>query len=256
MDKIKSSPRITQPTYDHTSLAPAYAWIGPHAALVAQTHTFLQSILCPHNGCGTCITCTQITTHQHHAITWLYPEKKYTLEQLDIIFSTIAFALDDDSHHFFIIQKADALTPTCANRLLKPIEEPPTGYHFILLAESKNALLPTIRSRCIIRTTQASYEASPFTELYDCFIAKKFISPAGFDQLLRNMPGEWESAALVESLLQYWLLQYKKALTKENAELEDQAETMIGHLKQAMQQLPMPGSGKLFWRNLFLQIYG
>ena len=33
-----------------------------------------------------------------------------------------------------------------------------------------------------------------------------------------------------------------------------QATRMIGHLKKALRQPPMPGSSKLFWKNFFLQI--
>ena len=47
---------------------------------------------------------------------------------------------------------ADFLTEACSNSLLKSVEEPPTGYHFIFLAERLSQILPTIQSRCMIKS--------------------------------------------------------------------------------------------------------
>lgn len=47
-----------------------------------------------------------------------------------------------------IIDPADVMTPNAQNSLLKTLEEPNKGLHFILLSSSEGALLPTIYSRC------------------------------------------------------------------------------------------------------------
>ena len=47
-----------------------------------------------------------------------------------------------------VIFPAEALNSVAANRLLKTLEEPTEGLLFILVAESVQRLLPTIRSRC------------------------------------------------------------------------------------------------------------
>jgi len=53
---------------------------------------------------------------------------------------------------FLIFPEADVsfpeLHPEAANALLKTLEEPRRGIHFVLLAERPDRLLPTIRSRC------------------------------------------------------------------------------------------------------------
>jgi DNA polymerase-3 subunit delta' len=46
-----------------------------------------------------------------------------------------------------IIWKAEEMNPTCANKLLKILEEPPKDTLFILLCEAQDAMLPTILSR-------------------------------------------------------------------------------------------------------------
>ncbi len=49
---------------------------------------------------------------------------------------------------FFLIDGADRMTNEAANALLKTLEEPPALSHFILLTESYQRVIPTIRSRC------------------------------------------------------------------------------------------------------------
>jgi DNA polymerase III subunit delta' len=47
-----------------------------------------------------------------------------------------------------IMDKADALTINAANALLKSLEEPKNGRYIILVSESLDNILPTIKSRC------------------------------------------------------------------------------------------------------------
>jgi DNA polymerase III subunit delta' len=47
-----------------------------------------------------------------------------------------------------IIDAADDMEISAANALLKSLEEPPVGTHFMLISHSSDRLLPTIRSRC------------------------------------------------------------------------------------------------------------
>ena len=48
-----------------------------------------------------------------------------------------------------IIDDADALMPAAQNALLKTLEEPPSSSIFILVTSRPDALLPTVRSRCV-----------------------------------------------------------------------------------------------------------
>ena len=62
------------------------------------------------------------------------------------------FAPFETSSAFFIFPQADvsfpSFQPEAANALLKTLEEPRPGVHFILTSERAESLLPTIRSRC------------------------------------------------------------------------------------------------------------
>lgn len=58
---------------------------------------------------------------------------------------------------FTVIDRADTITPKGQNRLLKTLEEPPEGIVLILLTGKPEAILDTIRSRCmLIRTDSAA----------------------------------------------------------------------------------------------------
>ena len=69
-----------------------------------------------------------------------------------------------------IIHEGNKLTIQAQNALLKTIEEPPTGVHIIILCESLELILDTIKSRCEI------YKLTPLTkeELYEYIRIKEF----------------------------------------------------------------------------------
>jgi DNA polymerase-3 subunit delta' len=48
----------------------------------------------------------------------------------------------------FVLERADTLIETAANKLLKTLEEPPSFVHLILLTDRLGEVLPTIASRC------------------------------------------------------------------------------------------------------------
>lgn len=234
-------------------IAPAQLWIGFHDALEQEVIDYAQKLLCKSQGCGYCTICNQIVSKQHHSLLWISPEKQYTLDEIAPIASTIAFTLDTDQHYFFILQKADFLTATCANSLLKSIEEPPVGYHFILLAQRLESILPTIKSRCVITTfhTQPPITSS---DLYDYFISTAPATPSSFLTILdQSKISERDSIELLDALLIFWIDSLKTASIDNNVKKQQEAEKLITILKQAISHPPMPGSSKMLWKNLFLQ---
>jgi DNA polymerase-3 subunit delta' len=51
-------------------------------------------------------------------------------------------------HRWVLVEDAHRLNAASANMLLKTLEEPPSGTHFLLVTHRPEAVLPTIRSRC------------------------------------------------------------------------------------------------------------
>lgn len=235
-------------------LVPAQLWFGPHDHLLDQVMEYLCQTLCPKKGCKVCINCRKIKEQQHHAVLWIHPEKQYTLDDISDIFSTIAFALSPDEHFFFILQKADFLTAACANALLKSMEEPPAGYHFILLAERQEQILPTIRSRCIIKSFYVQ-DTTNISPLFHFFATFERQNPIEFASALEQSKiNERETIELLDALMAHWIKQFKIVLSENNEELLKKTEYMISMFKKAYEMPPMPGSSKIFWKNLFLMV--
>lgn len=241
-------------TYTPQTLPPAQLWIGKHENALQEVEHFLQTMLCKNSGCNTCITCMQIREKQHHALMWLHPEKNYTIDQLEDLFTTLTFQLQPDELFFFIIQKADFLTPACANKLLKSIEEPPRGYHFILLAERTEQILPTIRSRCVEYVLHSSIPLHTSHPMYECF-TQRLVPADEFSKIVDAAAlNERESVELLDVILLYWLSQYKENNIAQHNNLAT-ITSIITVLEHAHLRSPMPGSSVIFWRNLYLQLY-
>lgn len=118
--------------------------------------------------CGTCSACTRAVPREetrrplHPDVVvierGLYAPQslgRRTPETQDISIDQIrtlvlarsAFAPHEDRAKVFIVRRAEELSISAANALLKTLEEPGARTHFILLSSQPEALLPTILSR-------------------------------------------------------------------------------------------------------------
>ncbi len=251
-----------QATNRHHSQSPphipaAQLWVGSPSTVADQVLDYLQRILCPHHGCHVCHTCHALRNQQYYATTWLMPEKQYTLESLEHIGKIMAFAVDKGTCHFFIIQKADALTPTCANSLLKSMEEPSPGYHFILLTERPQDLLPTIRSRCVENRLENNHDSDHHHPLFTFFSTMQPTSPLAFlKELEQSKIHERESLELLDRIFKHWVAVQHQAHHSKNASDIKYAQQAIALVKKAILMPPMPGSSALLWKDLFLSFNG
>jgi hypothetical protein len=238
---------------DHRPSPPgAQLLVGSTDATADHAIRSMQAILCRNGGCHACSSCTAIGNQKYYALLWIAPEERYTLDDIQPIHDTIAFALDDEHHFFFVLSHADRLSLSCANTLLKIVEEPPRGYHFIFLTEQREAILPTIRSRCVVHTINTGTLSAQTSPLFSFFITTAIDNPSLFLSTLEDAKlAEHDALALLNNLLQHWNERYKKA--KSDAETAE-ATFVLSRLHAALEQPPMPGSTKLFLKNLYLQI--
>lgn len=184
---------------------------------------------------------------------WLYPEKQYLREQFNQLFAKLSFALDQGDQFFFVIQKADFLTPACANSLLKSLEEPPPGYYFFLTAARLHNILPTIRSRCVVQSLKQTKQTATNQALFDFFTSTVFHDPTIFLKELENSKiNERESIELLDALLAHWMQAFKKTIGHNKK--HETTLAIIAVLRQSYEQPPMPGSSKIFWKDLYLQM--
>lgn len=237
----------------HTMLPPAQLWVGKAHHLEHEAKKYLQQYVCSNKGCSHCISCKNIQEGRHASLLWIAPEKNYTLEQLEPLKHAVSFALDVHQHYFIVLEAADTLSPACANSLLKVLEEPPQGYHFILLAQARDAVLPTIQSRCFIVHKQVQTNEYASHDIVYALTSHPPRSAFEFLQILeKSPPDEYLTQHMLEEILSYWLENYR--IQNDKGDYTDKKSgIMIENVHTALSQLPMPGSSKLFWKNLFLQ---
>jgi len=225
---------------------------GPTDILIDYMQNNLQKLFCKNNVCQTCVQCSQISQKNHSCILWLKPEKNYKLDQIEIVFEKIAFSLNNDEKFFIIFENAELLNQACSNKLLKSIEEPKKGYYFIFLTQRKEHLLPTIVSRCIVTNFYKNNNFESNSELFNFFISQS--NPVLFLKTLEEINiNEQESIELLDSLIKHWSNKLKSDLQNYN-----KLSSILNIFIQALNKLPMPGSSKIFWKNLYLkfqQIY-
>lgn len=234
-------------------ISPAQLWVGSPFQLHQQVVQYLQTLWCKNTACGSCSTCRHIAQQQHHSICWMAPEKaQYTKADCEIIAHKSSFMLEPGEQFFFIIPSAELLTPACANSLLKVIEEPPQGYHFIFLAERPRMLLPTIISRCVVTMIDSEERELLAPQFLQLFKEPHHSKLALFTK-------SYEAAAITEQmtslLLDELLLFWRDACGEMHDSVQrDCAHRRASYIIDAYQRLPMPGSAKLFWRNLFIKM--
>lgn len=224
---------------------PTHLLVGPSPTTTPHVIHTVHQALCIQDICDPCLVQTQIKQKQHPHVIWLVPQDTYTKDQIEIIFDNVRFARDPDDLFFFIIEKADLLNPASANKLLKLLEEPPAGYHFILLAETIDRILSTIRSRCLI-TYIGQQEPSVAHELVNLFVQKTdpltWLTTLEASQLTPQ-----ECLLIINQALKQCIQEFE---TTGNANLEKRIAT----LTKALEYPPMPGSAKIYLKNIFLQL--
>lgn len=251
----------------NTPLHPTYLFVGPQQQLEEHALQFLRQHLCPTPDMQhkqsllaqqNCITCTQLYKRQHHSIVWIEPEKDYTVNDIEIIFEKTTFALDPGQRLFFILNNTHTFNQATANRLLKVLEEPPTGYHFLLLTHNENAMLPTIVSRSLVQHLHVQHTQHTHP-LIDFFIhEKKLTDPFGFEATLRKeKPTDSESISLAETIFHHYTSRihqhYQGAASSASHANELRLhQQRAAFLEECMKKPPQSGSSGLFWKNTYL----
>lgn len=109
------------------------------------------------NVCGVCGSCRAIAEYRHPAV--LVIDLEHTLvskkekrseipiEDIRELRRRLGFAGDPGQWRVVIINQAEHMSSEAANAFLKLLEEPGERILFFLIAENREALLPTVRSR-------------------------------------------------------------------------------------------------------------
>lgn len=136
----------------------AYLFCGPAGSnKTVAAYAFAQGIMCPKGPkgprggmCGACDACSRILRRKHPDVRFFAPEGAagYLVEQVRSIVADTSLAPIQAQRKVYILDRVDLLGTQAANAFLKTLEEPPADVVLILLARTRESVLPTIVSRC------------------------------------------------------------------------------------------------------------
>ncbi len=124
---------------------------------------------------------------EHPDVLWLAPESEGKQIPVDAVraFRQEAYVLPNQSpKKVLIIDRCEQLNENGQNAILKILEEPPAHVVFLLLASSREDMLPTIRSRCVIWDMQPVGETEGVA-----FLKERFPDAERVETLLRAAGG-------------------------------------------------------------------
>ncbi len=107
----------------------------------------------PGVGCRACASCRRIDADLHAGVEWIRPEApggKIKVEVARELATRLLSAPFEGDAHVVVFDPAEALTEQAWNALLKTIEEPRPGVHFVSIAQGLDGILPTILSRSAV----------------------------------------------------------------------------------------------------------
>ena len=141
-------------------IAHAYLFVGPSGVgRLAAARAFAQALQCSLGGedaCGVCGPCLKVAGGTHPDLRIITPgridaggeHRAVVIEQVRDLKHDAQYAPYEGKWKILILEDAEQMRAEAANSLLKVLEEPPPGIVIIMLAESTEALLPTLVSRC------------------------------------------------------------------------------------------------------------
>lgn len=114
---------------------------------------FAAALLCrtpdPGGACGACPDCRLSAAGSHPNLLHVLPENRNILiDDIRLLQEELSLKAFSDRPRVALVVPADRMTVQAANALLKTLEEPPPGTHFLLVSHRLSQLPPTIVSRC------------------------------------------------------------------------------------------------------------
>jgi len=164
----------------------AYIISGEDELTLAAAHTLAAAMLCETGGakpCGACRHCEKsqrgihpdISVTAHQTDSRGQEKREIYIDQIRAIVSDAHIMPNEADKKVYIIQNADTMNIAAQNALLKCLEEPPRHTALILTAKNAQALLETVRSRCV-SISCAAHEEDP--DAAANALAQKFIETA------------------------------------------------------------------------------
>lgn len=169
--------------------------------------------------CEQCTSCRRLLADQHPELHIIEPYTEQTLiwqlweghsvprgvepSQIGVVERSINYSPSFAKRSVYIITKAETLTESAANSLLKTLEEPPDHAVLILLATSPDDVLQTIRSRCAL----IPLERVETSSIIDWLVEKHQVNhdiAARCAEISQGCPGRALSICTNEEAMDLW----------------------------------------------------
>jgi DNA polymerase-3 subunit delta' len=99
--------------------------------------------------CGRCPGCLKFASGNHPDLTTIIPDgPSIKIAQIRTLKKALTFAPFEKGYRVILVDDVHTMRREAGNSLLKLLEEPPAQNVFLLLSQSVDTVLPTIRSRC------------------------------------------------------------------------------------------------------------
>ncbi|WP_195856638.1 DNA polymerase III subunit delta' [Aerococcus sp. Group 2] len=133
-------------------LAHAYLFEGNAGSGQADMAIFLAAALfCSQEDkpCGQCDHCQRVIRGDHSDVEWLTKDaNSIKIDQIRELKHNLSLTGLEGRVKVFVIEAAETMTVQAANSLLKFLEEPHQDVYIFLLTNNREAILPTVQSRC------------------------------------------------------------------------------------------------------------
>ncbi len=170
----------------------AYLFTGPRGiGRRTLALRFAQALVCEQppavgEACGQCRACRQIASQTYPDLHIIQREPSATaikVEQIRTLERQLVLA-PHGPYRIALLRNFEEAHPSAANALLKTLEEPPSKVVLLLTAESAEALLPTVVSRCEVLRLRPV----PFETLRTA-LETRFAVPASRAEFLSHLSG-------------------------------------------------------------------
>lgn len=154
-----------------------HAWLftgPPGSGRSSAAIAFAAALICPEEGCGTCIDCRSAQAGGHADVEIVRTEGlSIKVDEMRELLQRVAWAPSLGGWRVVVMEDADRLTESAANALLKAIEEPGARTVWLLCAPTLFDVLPTIRSR----TRHLQLRTPSVEDVSEVLIRRDGISP-------------------------------------------------------------------------------
>ena len=137
------------------TLPPSLIFAGPSGvgkAMMALALAQFLNCLTPaeEDACGECASCRRIARRVHADVLRIEPGETgaIKIDQIREAIERSAYRPFEGRRRVVIIDRAEQMVVNAQDAILKTLEEPPNASTFILVTDTPDTLLPTIRSRC------------------------------------------------------------------------------------------------------------